>query len=205
LPAQVGLASAMTAAQAQQQEADLLAILQRKDLAAADPRAVTQAWVLAAEAARRAGRLEPARERYRKAQALAPQDPSVMAGLAEIEILDGKLDSAGELIDKALALEPAHVRAQLVAADLAIRQKRLDDAASRLKQLRDRKPAVSILEQARLALLTGKLAEANGQDMPAADAYVQAAKLAGDLELTPALTAAAKLGSLAEVAQEAKE
>lgn len=205
LAAQVGRAAARPAAQGQQQEAELLEILQRRDLAAGDPRAVLHAWVLAAEVARRAGRIEPARERYRKAQVLAPQDVSVLTGLADLDILEGKLDAAGELADKALAIDPGDVRAQLVSTDLAIRQKRLDDATAKLEALRNRKPGLPALEQARLSLLTGKLAEAEGHDMAAADAYVAAAKLAGDLDLTPALTAVAKLGSLAEAATEAKE
>jgi tetratricopeptide (TPR) repeat protein len=205
IAAQVGLAAAMPAAQAPQQEAALLAILERKDLAAGDPRAVLQAWVLAAEVARRAGRLGAARDRYSKAQQLAPQDASVMIGLAEIEILDDKLDAAAPLIDQALAAEPGHARAQLAAADLAIRQQRLDEAAGKLQALRARTPRLPSLELARLELLDGKLLEARGQDDAAADAYVEAARLAGDLDLTPALTAVAKLGKLAEAATAARD
>jgi tetratricopeptide (TPR) repeat protein len=201
LAAQVGLAAALPASQAQQQEAALLAILSRKDLAAADPRVVLQAWVLAAEAARRAGKLEPARERYRKAQALAPQDATVLTGLAELELQGGKLDTAVETIEKALALDPGHVTAQLVAADLAIRQKRLDDAGARLQALRTRSPPLPALAGARRGLLEGKLLDAQGQDAAAADAYVAAAELSGDADLTPALTAVTKLHALAEAAE----
>ncbi len=205
IAARVGLAAARPAAQAPQQEAELLAILARKDLAAGDPRAVLQAWVLAAEAARRAGKIEPARERYRKAQLLAPQDLSVIAGMAEIEILDGKLDAAAELAEKVLARDPDHVRAQLAAAEVAIRHKRVEDATTRLDLLRARKEPLATLERARLGLLSGKLLEAQGKDAAAVDAYVAAARLAGDLDLTPALTAVAKLGALAEAATEARD
>ena len=73
IPAMVGLAAAMPESQAQQKEADLLAILARKDIGAADPRAVVQAWVLAGDDARRGRRLDAARERYRKALAIDPR------------------------------------------------------------------------------------------------------------------------------------
>jgi Tfp pilus assembly protein PilF len=205
IAAQVGLASALPAAQAQTQEADLLAILQRKDLATGDPRAVLHAWALAADLARRAGRLEPARDRYRKAQALAPKDVSVIAGLTELEIVEGKLDTAVELIEQALQDDPSHVRAQLVAADLAIRQRQLDAAAGKLQALRTRKPPLTPLDQARLALLAGKLLEAQGQDADAVESFVEAAKLAGEIDLTPALTAVTKLSALAEAAAGARE
>jgi tetratricopeptide (TPR) repeat protein len=205
LAAQVGLASAMPGAKPAQQEAQLLAILERKDLAAGDPRAVLQAWVLAAEVARQAGRLEHARARYRQAQALAPRDVSVLTGLAEVELLDGKLDTAGEVIEQARVVDPSHVRALLVSADIAIRRQRLEDAAGTLQALRTRKQALPPLEQARLVLLAGKLLEAQGQDADAVDSYVEAARLAGDRDLTPALTAVAKLGALAEAATAAKE
>src|SRR5262249_27450977 len=44
--AQVGLAAAAPPAAGAQREAELRAILQRKDIAQADPRAVTRAWTL---------------------------------------------------------------------------------------------------------------------------------------------------------------
>ena len=54
--AQVGLAAATPPSQAAQQESDLLAILARKDIDAADPRVRVQAWTLAGDDARRGGR-----------------------------------------------------------------------------------------------------------------------------------------------------
>jgi len=61
--AQVGLAAAQPAAKATQQEADLLAVLHRKDIGTADPRTIVQAWVLAGNDAAHGARLDAARER----------------------------------------------------------------------------------------------------------------------------------------------
>src|SRR6185312_11038492 len=69
--AQVGLAAVLPAAQSSQREAVLLALLARKDIGTGDPRAVVQAWTLAGDVARIGGRLDVARERYRKALELS--------------------------------------------------------------------------------------------------------------------------------------
>ncbi|MGN6108407.1 MAG: tetratricopeptide repeat protein, partial [Kofleriaceae bacterium] len=203
--AQVGLAAAQPASQAQQQEADLLAILQRKDLDAGDPRAVVQAWSLAAEAARRGGRLDAARERYRKALALIANDVAALTGLAEVELRDGKLDAAGEAISKALNQSADDLHAQLVAAEVSIQHKRFDDAEARIGALARRTPPPPAVDQARIQMVTGKLLEARGRDDAAVDAYVEAAKLVGDTDLTPALAAVAKLGQLADAATAAND
>ena len=205
LAAQVGRAVALPSSQVQQQEAELSAILARKDLATAEPRAVLWAWLAAADAARRAGKLELARERYQKAQALALNDATaaaaVMTGKAELELAADKLDTAVEIIEKAVDLDPTHVGALLVSAELAIRQQRISAAISRLETLRTRRPPLALLEQARLGLLEGKLLEAQGQDLAAANAYVAAADRAGDADLAPALAGVAKLATLAEAAE----
>ena len=205
LGAQVGLAAALPAAKAQQQEADLLALLQRKDIAGGDSRAVLEAWLLLANGARRSNRLDVARERYRKAIELSPTDVGAMTGLAETELRDGKLDAAGELLKKALELAKEDVQAQLVQSELSLLRKDLPDAGARLEVLAARNPPLPAVDQVRVKLLQGRLLDAQGQDDPAVAAYLEAAKLAGEQDLTPTLAAASKLGALADKATKAKE
>ncbi|MEO8551189.1 MAG: hypothetical protein ABI678_14500, partial [Kofleriaceae bacterium] len=80
--AQVGLAATLPASQASQREADLLAILARKDIGGGDPRAVLQAWTLAGDVARMGNRLDVARDRYHKALELSKLDVPATVGLA---------------------------------------------------------------------------------------------------------------------------
>ncbi len=204
IPAMVGLAAAMPEAQAQQQESDLLAILARKDIAGADPRAVVQAWVLAGDDARRGSRLDAARERYRKAMEIDAKDIAAMTGLSEVELLDKKIDAASELITKALTQSPNDAHAQLVASEISLRQHKLDDAAARLDALAGRTPPLPPLELARLHVVKGRLSELKGNDQGAVDEFIAGAKLAGDLDLTPTMAAVAKLSSMAKDATEAK-
>ncbi len=193
--AQVGLAAAMPATKAAQQEADLLAILQRKDIATADPRVVINAWVLAGDSAARGARLDAARERYRKALEISPDDVNALTGLAETEMKDGKLETALGAIVKALNLAKDDARAQIVATELAIKQSRLDDADSRIIALTDRQPPLPRLDAAHLLLAKGHLLEARHKTAEAIDAYVASAKLAGDLDLTPTMLAVSRLAA----------
>ncbi|MEO8702097.1 MAG: tetratricopeptide repeat protein [Kofleriaceae bacterium] len=203
--AQVGLAASMPIAQAQAQEEELRAILARPDLDQGDPRAVCLAWVLSAETATRGNRLDAARERYRKALAVNPDDQRALSGLAEVEMLDGKLDAASEQVKKALALSKDDIRAQLVQAELSIRQRDLRDAQARVDTLLGRTPPPPVAMQARIKLVAGKLYEAQENDERAVTAFEEAAKLAGEIDLAPTLAAVAKLSAIADKAAAAKD
>jgi tetratricopeptide (TPR) repeat protein len=205
IAAQVGLASTLPQSQSQQQESDLLAILERKDIVGADPRAVVQAWVLAGDVARRGGRLDAARERYRKALAIEVKDVAAMTGLAEVELRDNKIEIALEQVTKALTHARDDVRAQLVASEIEIHKGKLDVAKQRVEALSARTPPLPPMDQARLELVRGRLLERQGEHDKAVDAFVAAAKLAGDFDLTPMMAAVGKLGELATQAATAKE
>jgi tetratricopeptide (TPR) repeat protein len=198
--AQVGTAAAKPASEAQQQEADLRAIINLKDAAAKSPRAITWANILVADLARRAGRLDDARGSFNAALKLEPHNIAALTGLAEVELRDDKLDVAATTITKVLTQSPNDVRAQLVAAEISIKQNKLADAAARIKALSERTPPPPIAEQARLKLVIGRLLDVQKDDAAAADAYVEAARLAGDRDLEPTLLAVAKLGLLADQA-----
>ncbi len=204
IPAQVGLAAAQPAAKASQQEADLLAILQRKDITLADPRAVVGAWVLAGDDAARGSRTDAARERYRKALEIAPADVGALTGLAEVDLKDGKLDVAQESIVKALDQAKDDAHAQIVATELAVKQNRLDDADERIRALSDRKPPLPPLDQAHLMMAKGHLLEAQHKDADAVEAFVAGAKLAGDLDLAPTMAAVKKLVDMNQQARVAE-
>src|SRR5262249_4980551 len=143
------------------------------------------------------------RERYRKALALQDRDLAALTGLADVELRDGKLDAAAELVNKATAASPTYAPALLVTAELAVAQNKPDDAAKLLDALSGRKPPLPPLEAARLKLVTGKLREAQNQEDAALDAYVEAANLAGDLDLAPRMQAVTKLMAASHKAADA--
>ena len=203
--AQVGLAAAMPAQQSSQREADLLAILARKDIGLGDPRAVVMAWTLAADVARIGGRLDVARDRYHKALDLSKLDINALVGLARVEIQDGKLAVAQDLVQKALTQQPENVDAQLVAADLYIHQAKLNDAFAITQKLATHQPPLPPAQQVQLMLTTGNVLEAQGQDDQAIDAWTAAAKVAGDTDLVPLMKAVTKLGDLAKKAADNKD
>jgi tetratricopeptide (TPR) repeat protein len=198
--AQVGLAAARPIGQAQIQEDELRALLARKDLDLGDPRAVVLAWDMIAEAAKRGNRLDAARERFGKAIAIQPEDVRALSGLAEVELLDGKLDVATDLVKKALAISKDDVGAQLVQAEISIKQDNLRDAAARLELLNGRTPPPPTAQRARIALVQGRLYEAQHDDEAAMRAFEEAAKLAGDTDLVPTLSAVNKLTAVADKA-----
>jgi tetratricopeptide (TPR) repeat protein len=203
--AQVGLAETLPPQQASQRESDLLAVLARKDLDKADPRAVVRAWSLAADVARLGGRLDVARERYHKALVLAPTDTAALTGAASVELRDGKIAIAQEFVQKAIGQAKDEPSVQLALAELDIRQGKLPDAIAGIKALDNRTPALPPLLHAQLQVVKGKLFEAQGDDLEAIGAYEQGAKDAGDLDLAPTMAAVEKLGVLAKKAIDAKD
>ncbi|HLL21459.1 MAG TPA: tetratricopeptide repeat protein, partial [Kofleriaceae bacterium] len=205
IAAQVGLAATQPAEQAKQQEDDLMAILALKDVDKKDPRATLRAWNFAAELARKRGALDVARERYRKAIALAPANTEALTGLADVELRDNKLDVAQEMIDKALKAAPSDLRAALVAVEVAIAKKQFDIATSKLDALAKRTPPPPVVDQARMKSLEARLLMAQGKEQDAIDAYLEAAKLAGAQDLTPTLVAARVMTELADRATKAND
>ncbi len=203
--AQVGLAATLPPSQSQQRESDLLAILARKDIASADPRVVLEAWTLAADVARLGGRLDVARERYRKALALSALHVPALTGLALVEVRDGKLEAANGLLDKALAQAKDDPDAQLVKGEVEIREGKLGNVAAVIKNLAARTPPLPPLQLAHLDLVKGKLLEAQGDDEAAIEAYTDGANAAGDLDLSPTMAAVEKLGALAKKADDNKD
>jgi tetratricopeptide (TPR) repeat protein len=203
--AQVGLAAALPPEKSSQREADLLAILARKDIGEADPRAVVQAWTLAGDVAKDGNRLDVARDRYSKALALQPNAWAALAGLAMVELRDGKIAVAEDLVQKAMAVAADRPEVQLVAGEVWIKAGKLPDALAVIKKLEAHQPPLPPLQQAHLMVVKGRMLEAQGQDEDAIDAFMAGAKLAGDLDLSPTMAAVEKLSSLAKKATEAHD
>ena len=74
---------------------------------------------------------------------------------------------------------------------------KLPDAEKTIADLSARKPPLAKMDQVQLGVVNGRLLEAQGKDDEAVDAYAEAAKLAGDLDLTPTMAAVTKLAELA--------
>jgi tetratricopeptide (TPR) repeat protein len=194
----VQIASTLPPSKTSQREADLKALLETKDVQEkkADPRCVAQAFTQLGDVARTNGRLDIAREDYRKATALIPADVGALVGQARVEMRDNKLEVAADLVQKALAANANSPDAQLAAAELAVMTGKLPDAEKVVADLGARKPPLAKMEQVQLGVVKGKLLLAQGKDDEALDAFADAAKLAGDLDLTPTMLAVTKLAEL---------
>jgi predicted Zn finger-like uncharacterized protein len=187
-------------------ETSLLAILQRAGIDKADPRAVVLAWTRAGDEARRGGRLDAARDRYRKALAILPGDRGVLVSLAATELADGKIDAAAEAADKALALAPDDVDAGLTAAEIDLRRAKIPEAAARLAALRDRKPPITAPALlGRLDMIDGHRLEAEKNPAAALAAYERAATALGNGDIAPIIAAATLLGHMADAAKTPEE
>jgi len=196
--AQVGLIATKPPSESKLQVDELEAVLQRKDIGAADPRCVVQAHTLIGDVHRLAGRLDMARQRYRDALKLVPLDVPTHNGLAAIELRDGKLTVAGDHIQKALAASPDNADSLLLQAELFVREGKLPEAETIIDNLSARKPPLPTLAQARLHVVRGRLLETKGSNEAAVDAFIEGAKLAGDLDLTPTMAAVTKLADMAK-------
>lgn len=196
--AQVQLAATLPPSKSAQREADLKALLETKEVQGkqADPRCVAQAYTQLGDVARTNGRLDIARENYRKATALVATDIGALVGLARVEMRDNKLPLAADLVQKAIASNANSPSAQIASAELNVLSGKLPDAEKQIADLGARKPPLAKMEQVQLGIVKGKLLEAQGKDDEAVDAYAEAAKLAGDLDLTPTMMAVTKLADL---------
>ncbi len=185
-------------------EASLLAILQRKDIDQADPRAVVLAWTRAGDEARRGGRLDAARDRYRKALAILPRDRGVLVSLAATELVDGNLDAATQAVDQALAFAPDDVEANLTRAEIDLRQGKASDTATRLSALREHKPPITAPALlSRLDMIDGQRLELEKNPEAALAAYERAATAIAGADVGPTIAAAMLLGRMAVAADAA--
>ncbi len=202
LGAQIGVAAAMPPAEYARREAELLAILAHKSVAAADPRAIARGWRLAGDDARRAGRGDAARDRYRKALKLDPDDVAAIVGDAELDIAEQSFEPAEASLTRALRLAPGHIGATLARGLLDLERGQLDAAEAAMAALIADPPPRPV-DRGRAYLIYARALEAGGKDAAAADAYDQAQQALGSSDIAPTIARATILGRLAERAQQA--
>ncbi|HTJ45356.1 MAG TPA: tetratricopeptide repeat protein [Kofleriaceae bacterium] len=203
--AQVGQAAAAPASSFEQRDTQLAALLGRKDIDKADPRAVALAWTLWGDDARLAGRLDAAGDRYKHALELDPQLQQALIGQADLAVRGGRMDVAKDLIDRALRKDPDDVDANLLAAQIALSTKQADDAMKLLDKLAARTPPIELASQkARMLLLRGNGLEQQGKLDDALDAYKAAAAAAGDSDVGPTIAAVELLNGRVKDAEKAK-
>lgn len=101
-------------------------------LARADTRDAA-AWIEAGLEHEEAGELEKAEHAYRRAAALAPNDPAPQFNLGNVLLAGGRLEAAAERYAQAVALDPSHARAWF---NLAHVQDTLKDRPSAVKYLK---------------------------------------------------------------------
>ncbi|MCE9577825.1 MAG: tetratricopeptide repeat protein [Deltaproteobacteria bacterium] len=206
--AQVGQAEAAPPGELETRESQLVGLLSRskEDLAKADPRAIVRAWVLAGDAARQAGRVDAAAERYKKALELAPDDPGALLGQAQVLARSGALEPAADAAARVLARRPDDIDAALVAAEIALDRARPEDAQKLVDTLTARTPPVDApLQKSRLAVLRGRtLATQPGKEEEALTAFEQARTLAVEGDIAPTLAAANLLGKMVAAQKDKK-
>ena len=200
--AQVGLADVAPLNAGAQRESDMMALLQRKDIDAADPRIVAHAWTIAGDEALRAGRLDAASDRYHKATIAFDGDLQTAVGLATLNFAQEKFDAASDQINAALTIAPDDIEANLLRIQVDLHKPDLAAAAARLTSLRERKPAIANPAYlGRLDVLYGNWLETQaGKESDAIAAYDAARKVLGDGDLSPTVAAANLIGRMADKA-----
>ena len=193
--AQIGIAAAMPASDYARRETELLAVLGRKDIAKADPRVVAYGWTIAGDDARRAGRLDAARDRYRKALELDEGRVAAMVGDAEVAIAEGRLEAAAATLESAAKLDEKNAGVNLALADLALREGQLELAGTRLAAATE--AAAHPLDRARAHLLEGRRREAAGDGAGALESYRAAQDALGPSDIGPTIAQATLLGKMA--------
>ena len=207
IAAQVGLADAAPQGGGTQRESDMMALLQRKDIDAGDPRIVARAWTIAGDEALRAGRLDAASDRYHKATTAFDGDLHTAIGLATLNFAQEKFDAASDQINAVLTTAPDDVAANLLRVQIDLHKPDLAAAATRIAALRDRKPAIANPAQlGRLDVLYGNWLETQaGKETDALASYEAARKVLGDGDLSPTVAAANLLGRMADKATAAND
>ncbi|MCP4449284.1 MAG: tetratricopeptide repeat protein, partial [Myxococcales bacterium] len=141
-------------------------LLGRPDIAKQDPRTVSKATSLAADEARKAGRLAVASERYTEALKVDPGNLEAVVGQAAISVAKDNIDDAAERLDRVLALTPTHSAATMLLIEVSMMQGDHEKAATSLANLIGREPPIEHEPTlARMELLRGRLLGADLQPM----------------------------------------
>ncbi|MBK9072169.1 MAG: tetratricopeptide repeat protein [Myxococcales bacterium] len=205
--AQVGLAAAMPPSDYARRESDLVALLARPDIEKADARAVLKAWGLAADEALRAGRLEVAADRYRKALAISGDDFAATLGLAKLALRQDRVDEAERQVLRALDRDKADIAARMLHVEVLIAKGNPNEARGVMDNLiADANATTNASIKSRVLVLRGEMLEAEGgkpDDVIAL--YQEAVATAETGDYGPPVAAANGLGRLAAKADAEKQ
>jgi superkiller protein 3 len=183
----VGSAQAAEVGNFTERENQYLAILRRKDIEKADPRAVSRAWALAGDEALKAGRVDVAKTRYDEATKIFASNLEAKVGKAKASLRQGRLDAAREVLLDVLNEDPAHLDANLTFAEAAARQDKLDEATTKVESLLSRDPPIqNPTDLARVYTVQGQILSADKTRLnEAIEAYEQARTHAGEDNVQP--------------------
>ena len=108
------------------------------------------------------GDVERAREAFRRAIELRPDDASALVDLGHLELAAGRKDEAVGYFEQALAHEPANATALLALTEVRRRESRFDDALTSALMVAESRPddIATALDAADLALELDRLDEA---------------------------------------------
>jgi predicted Zn finger-like uncharacterized protein len=177
----VGAAQASETTQFGQRENEYLAILRRKDIEQADPRAVALAYALAGDEALRAGRTDEARRRYDKALEHDGNSTIALIGKAKAALRAGQLAESRDKLESLLQLRPGDPDATLTLAEVAAAQGQASEAQTLADAIIAGESAlITDTARARAHLIRGEVLAADEAQRDGAIAdYEQARKLAG--------------------------
>jgi tetratricopeptide (TPR) repeat protein len=118
-------------------------ILNRKEYAQADPRAISRVGALAGFEALRAGRVQEARQLFAASMRLDPTNVAAVVGEGEVLVAEGRFDVARERLTQVRSVDPGNQRAALALAAIAVKEEQLTEAKELLKVVFDREPPVT--------------------------------------------------------------
>jgi tetratricopeptide (TPR) repeat protein len=108
------------------------------------------------------GEVDGARDAFRRAIELRPDDASALVDLGHLELAAGRKDEAVGYFEQALEHEPANTSALLALTEVRRRESRFDDALTAALRVAESRPddVATALDAADLALELGRLDEA---------------------------------------------
>ncbi|MGQ0656565.1 MAG: c-type cytochrome biogenesis protein CcmI [Chromatiales bacterium] len=154
-----------------------------------------EGWEILARSYRAMRRFDDAAKAYERAVRLAPSDPNLLAGYADVLAMrqEGRLSGRPiELIERALAIDPDHLKTLALAGREAFDRQDYTAAIGYWEQLRTRTPPDSSVVpaiEAGIAAARARIGNAGNVTTPAAPARVS-----GVITLSPDLTARAAPG-----------
>jgi tetratricopeptide (TPR) repeat protein len=179
---QLGIAQLVEVENFGDRELRYLEILRSPDIETKDTRIVALAWVLAANEARKAGRVAVAEERLSHAAKLDPGSMEVIVGQAAVAFDKGETEEAAAKLNAVLSLAPGHLRASLLFVEVSIAQGDNERASNKLADLLDIEPKIEYRPiLSRMELLRGRILATDESGIPGAEeAYKKAFELSDD-------------------------